>query len=277
MSLDPSFPQPPASHQLTGRAAIVTGAVSGIGLAMVQCLADRGASVLAVDVGDPVPSLEEAAHFDGQVRYQRTDVTSATDLDKAVDACLEGFGTVDMLFNNAGITRASFAHEMSEDDWRLVLDVDLTAVWLGSKAVLPQMMQQSRGAIVNTASTLGLIAQHLMPSYVAAKSGVVGLTRQLALDYGRFGIRTNCICPGPTKTPNVARSYEREGAMTARGQYLLDSVPLGRMADPSEIAAAAVFLASDDASFVNGAVLVVDGGHSMHTGPTWDQTHFDEG
>ena len=276
MTLEPATSQTP-SLPLAGRTAIVTGGASGIGLAMVQCLATRGASVMAVDVGDPVPGLDEASQFEGQVRYQRTDVTSCEELGEAASACLEAFGSIDMLFNNAGVTRASFAHEMSEDDWRLVVDVDLTAVWLGSKVVLPHMMKQARGAIVNTASTLGLIAQHKMPAYVAAKSGVVGLTKQLALDYGRHGIRTNCICPGPTKTPNVARSYGEVGAMTGRGQYLFDSVPLGRMAEPSEIASAAVFLASDDASFVNGATLVVDGGHSVHTGPTWTQALFDEG
>ena len=129
-------------------------------------------------------------------------------------------------------------------------------------------------SIVNTASTLGLIANHMLSAYVAAKSGVVGLTRQLALDYGRYGIRCNCICPGPTETPNVVRSYGEAGALTPRGQYLLDSVPLGRMARAEEIAAAAIFLASDDASFVNGAALVVDGGHSVHTGPTWTDEHF---
>ena len=267
----------PPSYDLTGRTAIVTGAVSGIGLAMLECLAERGASVLAFDVGEPVPALDEAARTEGQIRYQKANVTEADDWAAAVATCMDAFGSVDMLFNNAGITRAGFAHETEVADWRLVIDVDLTAVWLGSKAVLPQMMEQGKGAIVNTASTLGLIGQHKMPAYVAAKSGVVGLTKQLALDYGQWGIRVNCICPGPTKTPNVVRSYGTEEALTPRGQYLFDSVALGRLADPREMATAAVFLASDDASFVSGHALVVDGGHSIHTGPTWGEAEFGEG
>ena len=116
-----------------------------------------------------------------------------------------------------------------------------------------------------------------MGAYIAAKSAVVGLTRSIGLDYGRCGIRCNCICPGPTATPNVVRSYGTADGLTGRGQYLLDSVPLGRMAQPDEIAAAALFLASDDASFVNAAALVVDGGHSVHTGPIWTDALFAEG
>jgi len=257
-----------------GTVAIVTGGCSGIGLALTLELAERGASVMAADLAERNSAFDE---FGDSIRYQRVDVTKAEDHQTLVHECVAAFGRVDVLFNNAGITRAGPIHTMSEQDWDLVVDVDLRAVFLGCKAVLPVMLEQGSGAIVNTASTLGLIANHNLGAYTAAKHAVVGLTKQLGLDYGRFGIRTNCICPGPTLTPNVQRSYGPTDALSGRGQYLLDSVPLGRMADPREIASAAIFLASGDASFVNGATLVVDGGHSVHTGPTWNEALFSEG
>jgi len=259
---------------MNGKVAIVTGACSGIGLAITTGLVDRGARVVAADIGDPADAFEA---YGDSIAYVQTDVTSAEAQGALMAACVGTFGRIDALFNNAGITRAGPLHEMTEANWDLVLDVDLRAVFLGCKAVLPVMIEQGSGAIVNTASTLGLIANHYLGAYTAAKHGVIGLTKQLGLDYGRFGIRTNCVCPGPTRTPNVVRSYGESDAMTGRGRYLFDSIPLGRMADPSEIAAAAIFLATDDASFVNGATLVVDGGHSVHTGPTWAQSHFEEG
>jgi NAD(P)-dependent dehydrogenase (short-subunit alcohol dehydrogenase family) len=259
---------------VTDKVAIVTGACSGIGLAMTLGLAARGARVVAADIGDAAAEFEQLGDA---VLYVAANVTEPDDHRRVVDECTKAFGRIDALFNNAGVTRAGPIHLMSEENWDLVLDVDLRAVFLGCKAVLPVMIEQGGGAIVNTASTLGTIANHHLGAYTAAKHGVIGLTKQLGLDYGRYGIRTNCICPGPTLTPNVARSYGGSGSLTGRGQYLLDSVPLGRMADPSEIASAAIFLASDEASFVNGATLVVDGGHSVHTGPTWTADLFDEG
>lgn len=271
-----SEPPPARPDRFAGRSAIVTGGVSGIGLAIVHQLLRDGAKVMVADVGTPGDDLVPEGVDSGSVVYRETDVTDQAAQEGLVSDCVEAFGSVDMLFNNAGITRIMALHEMPPDQWDLVLSVDLTAVFLGCRAVLPQMIEQGRGAIVNTASTLGTMAQHMMSSYVAAKHGVVGLTKQIALDYGTKGIRCNAIAPGPTRTPNVARSYGPEDEMGGRGKYLLDTIALGRMAAPHEIAAGAVFLASDEASFVSGVLLPVDGAHSVHTGPTWTQELFDE-
>ena len=277
-SYDP-IAEPPKARpdRFEGRAAIVTGGVSGIGLAIVHQLLRDGARVMVADVGEPGDDLVPDGVDAGRVEFQRTDVADQQAQEQLAAACVERFGSVDMLFNNAGITRITALHEMPTEQWDQVLAIDLTAVFLGCRAVLPQMIEQGRGAIVNTASTLGVMAQHKMSSYVAAKHGVVGLTKQIALDYGTKGIRCNAIAPGPTRTPNVARSYGPEEEMGGRGKYLLDTIALGRMAAPHEIAAGAVFLASDEASFISGVLLPVDGAHSVHTGPIWTQELYDEG
>jgi 3-oxoacyl-[acyl-carrier protein] reductase len=253
----------------------VTGGVSGIGLAMTAGYAREGANVIAADIGIETAEFEKVRADGGVISYVKTDVTDRSQWESLVATATEKYGSVDVLMNNAGLTRIGLLHEMDDADWDLVLNVDLTAVYRGTKAVLPGMVERGRGVIVNTASTLGLLANHLMSAYVAAKSGVVGLTRQVALDYGKYGIRCNAICPGPTETPNVVRSYGPPGELAPRGQFLLDSIPLGRMGRPEEIAAAGLFLASDEASFVSGAILPVDGAHSVHLGPTWGKAEFD--
>jgi meso-butanediol dehydrogenase/(S,S)-butanediol dehydrogenase/diacetyl reductase len=259
-----------------GKAAIVTGGASGIGLAMVRALAQSGGAVLVGDVGAPAPELDQLRSSGARVEFIEADVTDGGDWERLVSTCIDRFGAVDILFNNAGVTSMALLHQMDDAQWDRVLDIDLTGVYRGCKAVLPHMVERGSGAIVNTASTLGFMANHMLGAYTAAKHGVIGLTKQVALDYGRHGVRCNCICPGPTWTPNIERSYGSQEALRGRGKYLLDSVALGRMADPSEIAAAALFLASEEASFVTGASLVVDGGHSVHTGPTWREPLFDD-
>lgn len=265
----------PGRARFEGRTVIVTGGVSGIGLAMTAGFAREGGNVVAADVGAETEEFEKVKAEGGEISYVRTDVTDRAQWDALVASTIERYGAVDVLMNNAGLTRIGLLHEMDDADWDLVLNVDLTGVYRGTKAVLPGMIERGRGAIVNTASTLGLMANHLMSAYVAAKTGVVGLTKQVALDYGRYGIRCNAVCPGPTETPNVVRSYGQSDRLAPRGQFLLDSVPLGRMGRPDEIAAAALFLASDEASFVSGAILNVDGAHSIHLGPTWGEAEFD--
>jgi NAD(P)-dependent dehydrogenase (short-subunit alcohol dehydrogenase family) len=263
-----------STNDFSGKAAIVTGGASGIGLAIVRALAQAGGAVVVADVGGLADGLEELRGAGAHVLYEEANVTDAADWGRVVERCAAELGSIDILFNNAGVTSMALIHEMDDADWHRVIDVDLTGVYLGCKAVLPRMVERGSGAIVNTASTLGFMANHMLGAYTAAKHGVIGLTKQVALDYGRFGVRCNCICPGPTWTPNIERSYGTQEALRGRGKYLLDSIALGRMADPAEIAAAALFLASDAASFVTGASLVVDGGSSVHTGPTWREPLF---
>ena len=256
-----------------GKTAIVTGGSSGIGLAIVEHLVREGAVVYVADLQPAATHGKTSDAQSNEVQFVSTDVTSGSAHEALANHVIDERGSIDLLVNNAGVTRLSLVHETPEDQWDLILDVDLKAVYLGCKAVLPHMLAAGGGAIVNTISTLGMIVNHKMPAYVAAKHGVTGLTKQVALDYGRFGIRCNGVAPGPTLTPNIERSYGA-GEITGRGKYLLDSIPMGRMGRPEEIAEAVGFLGSARASFVNGACLVVDGGHSVHTGPTWSEDLF---
>jgi NAD(P)-dependent dehydrogenase (short-subunit alcohol dehydrogenase family) len=260
--------------RFAGRTAIVTGGASGIGFAMTSKFVEDGGSVVVADVGDEPAELAAMRSENSHVRFRNADVTSASDWEETVSETLSAFGGIDVLFNNAGVISMAPIDELDLEQWQRILNIDLTGVYLGCRAVLPAMKERGQGAIVNTSSTLGVISQHFVPAYVAAKHGVVGLTKQVALDYGRFGIRSNCICPGPTWTPNLARSYGSQDKISGRGKYLADSIALGRMGAPEEVAAAALFLASDEASFVTGATLVVDGGSSIHTGPTWTESLF---
>jgi NAD(P)-dependent dehydrogenase (short-subunit alcohol dehydrogenase family) len=190
-------------------------------------------------------------------------VRSLADNQRMVAAALERFGHLDILFNNAGTGVRKPVHETSEEEWDLVLDTNLKSVFLGSKAALPHFMQRGSGNIINTASTFGLLASPRYPGYCASKAGVILLTKQMALDYGP-AIRVNCICPGATDTPRMRRNIASAPDPVAyeRGLFALNRV-MGRLATPKEIAQAALFLASDEASFVTGSALVVDGGQTI--------------
>jgi NAD(P)-dependent dehydrogenase (short-subunit alcohol dehydrogenase family) len=222
--------------------------------------------VIAVDVvaGSEVRSSGGGG---GSLSYECASVTEFGDLVRVVERCREEFGRVDCFVNNAALTIGGWLHSYPESDWDRLFGVVLKGTYLGCKAVLPGMMEQGGGVIVNTSSTTGFVGTHLHAPYGAAKAGVLQLTRQIALDYGRFGIRCNAICPGPTVTPKTRGFYFGEGDDFApRGEWLVNTIPLGRFAEPKEIAAGVLFLASDDASFVTGATLVADGGHSIHIG-----------
>jgi NAD(P)-dependent dehydrogenase (short-subunit alcohol dehydrogenase family) len=257
------------SGKFSGRTAIVTGGASGIGLAITMELYRSGANVFVADIQEVSPALKDANVAGSRIHYCRADITKEDQVNGLVQSCLKEYGSVDILFNNAGFAIAEPAADLSPSDWARVLDLNLTGVYLGCRAVLPGMAQARRGVIVNTASTFGLIAQPRLFSYCVTKAGVIGLTRSIALDYARYGIRCNCICPGPTTTPNIERHYGPPENLSEPGRYLRSTVPLGRMARPEEIANAAIFLASDAASFITGSALVVDGGQSIHTGPVW--------
>lgn len=246
---------------LSGKVALITGAGSGIGAAAAVVFAAHGAAVALADI-DPEGGLATAAAVEkvgGRALFVKADVTVERDVAGMVEETVRRFGRLDCAVNNAGVDGESGPlHESTVENWRHTTGVNLTGVWLCLRAEIAHMLQHGRGAIVNTASVLGLVGIPLgMSAYVAAKHGVVGLTRAAALEYARQGIRVNAICPGAVRTTML------EGAISAGVLTEADAAamqPVGRLATPEEIAETAAWLCSDAASFVTGHALAVDGG-----------------
>jgi NAD(P)-dependent dehydrogenase (short-subunit alcohol dehydrogenase family) len=257
---------------LKDRMAVVTGAGSGLGRAIAQMLAARGAAVAAVDL-DAATAKETAQLITGaggRAASYPADVSRAADFDQAVTAAVRDLGALEIMVNNAGILDGYFnVDEMDESLWRRVIDIDLTSVFLGGKRALKEMLPRGRGRIVNMASVAGLNGTGGGPAYIAAKHGVVGLTRQMAVVYSARGITVNCVCPGPILTGLRQHSQQILGPgvpdMSGRGVAVSDEqirgiVPAGKRGTVDDVAAAVCFLASDEAGYITGHSLVVDGG-----------------
>jgi NAD(P)-dependent dehydrogenase (short-subunit alcohol dehydrogenase family) len=244
--------------------AVVTGGGSGIGRSAAELFAGEGATSVVIDRdGDTARQTVEAiASSGGDALALELDVAESKAVEKAVSAILERYGRIDVLFNNAGIEHSGRLHEVSEEEWDRVMAVNLKGMFLLCKAVLPAMMTRRKGAIVNTSSISGVLGWPAYAAYCTAKGGVIQLTRQMAVDYAPFNIRVNCICPGTTLTPLIERLLELEENPEATRKLIAARHPLGRFAQPEEIAQAVVFLASEEASFITGAVLPVDGGYT---------------
>jgi len=254
------------------RMAVVTGAGSGLGQAIAKKLAADGFAVAAIDL-DEASARETARQIKdagGRAAGFRADVSRSAELDEAVTAAIAALGPLEVMVNNAGVLDGYFdVDEMDEALWRKVIDIDLTSVFLGSKRALREMLPRKRGRIVNMASVAGLNGTGGGAAYIAAKHGVVGLTRQMAVQYGARGIRANCVCPGAIPTGLRAHSQTILGPgvpdMSGRGVAVNDEmvralVPAGVRGTPEDIADAVSFLASDAANYINGHALVVDGG-----------------
>jgi NAD(P)-dependent dehydrogenase (short-subunit alcohol dehydrogenase family) len=247
--------------RLEGKVALITGAGSGIGRVAATLFADEGARVVVADImaDQAAQAAQEIVAAGGSALGVAVDVADETQVNDMVGAAVDTYGSLDILFNNAGIFPDDDGGVLDTppETWQRVMDVNLRGVWLGCRAAVPAMLASGGGSIVNVASFVALMgAATAQIAYTASKGGVLAMTRELAVEYARRGIRANSICPGPIETPLLAELL----ADPARRQRRLVHIPIGRFGRPEEIARAALFLASDDASFVTGSALVVDGG-----------------
>jgi NAD(P)-dependent dehydrogenase (short-subunit alcohol dehydrogenase family) len=254
---------PDQYRRFADKVAFVSGAAGGIGRATALAFAREGASVVVADVDERANSetsrLIEAAG--GQVIAVRCDVTRARDLQSAMNATVETFGGLDVAFNNAGVEQPTApAADISEDDWDRVIAINLRGVFLAMKHEIPLLLRRGGGAIVNTSSGAGVKGFAGGAAYGASKFGIVGATKCAALDYASSGIRINAVCPGIIDTHMIERVF---GDTTEGRQSVLDQEPVGRMGRPDEIAAAVLWLCSEEASFAVGHAMVVDGGQTV--------------
>jgi NAD(P)-dependent dehydrogenase (short-subunit alcohol dehydrogenase family) len=242
--------------RLNDRVAIVTGAASGIGRAITLRFLEEGARVFAVDRNPD--TLAQLADTPGRMERYLADISGEGASAAVVAACIAAFGKLDLLVNNAGLGNSKPAHDTTDEDFDRWVAINLTSGFRLSRDALPHLRHKG-GAILNIASTLGLMGWAGQAAYTAGKAGVIGLTRQMAAEYGPNGLRVNAIAPGVVETPATIDRLRNNAAYRAANT---GSTPLGRAGQPAEIAAAAAFLCSDDASFITGHVLVVDGGLS---------------
>jgi len=247
---------------LKDKVALITGGASGIGRATALLFAQEGAAVQVADINPELgrSAVQEIRSQGGRAGFTLCDVTNTEDCRRAVDATLEQFGRLDILFNNAGIIRRADVVETTEEEWDRVLAVNLKSIFLMSKFAVPVMAKAGGGAIINTSSGWGLKGGPKAVSYCASKGAVVNMTRAMAIDHGAQNIRVNCICPGDVDTPMLRHEAQQLGQPEA--EFLAEAAirPLKRFGQPIEIAQAVLYLASDASSYVSGAALVVDGG-----------------
>ncbi len=248
------------THEFEGRVALVTGAASGIGAAAARLFSERGARVAVVDVdSNGERTVDVIRSAGGEATFIRADVSDDGAVERAVAKTLEAFGRLDCAFNNAGISGPpNPIVDLPLEQWHRGIDVMLTGVFLCMRHEIPRMLEGGGGSIVNCASGAGLIGFPGQAAYVASKHGVLGLTKTAAMEYGKQGVLINAICPGTARTAMVENVIEQTPELEEELRRLH---PIGRIAEPSEIAEAALWLCSGRASFVMGSALVVDGGY----------------
>lgn len=249
------------ARRLEGKVSLVTGGSSGIGRASALAFAREGAKVIVsdVDISGGDETVKMIKNAGGEATFIKTDITKAAEVEALIGKAVETYGRLDCAHNNAGYegSMGIYIADYTEEDWDKVITTNLKGTWLCMKYEIPQMLKQGGGAIVNTSSMFGFVAGPGAPAYVASKHGVAGLTRAGALEYAEKGIRVNAICPGPTNTPML----QRAAGADPEGEKERGTTPLGRIGTPEEQANAAVWLCSDEASFVTGCIMSVDGGY----------------
>ncbi len=248
--------------RLEQRIAVITGAGSGIGREMALLFAREGASILAADLngGAAEATASMVKEAGGTCAALAVDASKPADVERMIAQAIETYGRVDILCNNAGIGSTTDVVDCEPDEWDRVMTVNVKSVYLGCKYAVPHMIEQGGGVIVNTASVAGMVGIVKRASYSASKGAVIALTRQVAIEYVEQGIRVNCICPGTVDSPWVGRLLDETADPAAARAGLVARQPMGRLGDPKEIAKAALYLASDDAAFITGTGLVIDGG-----------------
>jgi NAD(P)-dependent dehydrogenase (short-subunit alcohol dehydrogenase family) len=247
--------------RLDGKVSLITGAASGMGRIAAGLFASEGSKVVLSDVaeGPGREAAEEIQADGGEASFVRADVSSAADAEAMVRFAAETYGGLNVLYNNAGVFLSDDGGtvETPEEVWDRVIDINLKGVWLGCKFGIPAMLESGGGSIINVASFVALMgAATPQVAYTATKGGVLSMTREIAVEYARRGIRANALCPGPIETPLLAELLAEPAARLRRMVH----IPMGRLGQADEVARAALFLASDDSSLMTGAALVVDGG-----------------
>jgi NAD(P)-dependent dehydrogenase (short-subunit alcohol dehydrogenase family) len=248
--------------RLENKVALITGGTSGIGEAVAYLFAREGAKVAITGRNETRGHAVTARIIEsgGKAIFIRTDVRHAAECKRAVDATIDSFGRLDILFNNAGVFFPQTALECTEEEWDLQIGINLKGTFLMSRYALEPMIAQGGGVIINNSSGWGLVGGDKAVAYCASKGGVVLLTKAMAIDHGRQGIRVNCICPGDVDTPMLPEDARQRGLEWKTYLASCENRPMGRIGTPEEIAKAVLFLASEDSSFMTGAALVVDGG-----------------
>lgn len=247
---------------LEGKVAVITGAASGIGLATASLLADMDANVALIDINESRGRVAatEIQKLGGNAKFFCCDITSDEECNQTIQAIHEEFGRIDILFNNAGVIHRKNIINLEEKDWDQIIDVNLKGIYLLSRYVIPIMIKTMGGSIINTGSGWGLKGGSNALAYCASKGGVVNMTRAMAIDHGKHGIRVNCVCPGDIDTPMLRREAHQLGVDEEEFMKEAADRPINRVGTPQDVAHAVLYLACDLSSWVTGSTLVVDGG-----------------